>query len=237
MTLLNIYLNYLINLLKTKPNPEKLQLFLSLRKNTMVSPQRLNNVFSLCQEAEKKGIQGDFVECGVWKGGCIATMGYVAKKYNSQRNIWAFDSFQGLPEPTSNDGSKAKNYSKGKNDGQLNPINKCVANKNDLIQIYNKLYLNLKNLHIIEGWFQDTLPKTKKQIKNIAILRLDGDWYESTKTCLENLYPLITKGGFLIIDDYYHWEGDSRAVRQYFQKNKIKLNPIKVDTNAAYFVI
>lgn len=92
-----------------------------------------------------------------------------------------------------------------------------------------------ENIHIVKGWFQDSLPRTSKEIKEIALLRLDGDWYESTKICLENLYPKVVRGGYIIFDDYGCWEGCKIATDEFMEKNNIKADLVKIDSTGFYF--
>jgi hypothetical protein len=216
-------------------NLEKWWLFIMIRKNTMVTPKRLNNVYDLTEKIITENINGDLVECGVWKGGCVAIMAYVQKKHKSYKKIWMFDSFEGLPEPTEEDGENAKIYAKNKNKGNLRSIKKCVGPLEDVKAIFKKLDLNWSQAVVKRGWFQETLPNANKELKEISLLRLDGDWYESTKICLDQLYTKVSKGGYIIIDDYYHWEGARKAIDEFLQKQKIKAKIIKIDNDGAYF--
>lgn len=88
--------------------------------------------------------------------------------------------------------------------------------------------------HLIKGWFSETLPFFKPDLP-IAILRLDGDWYDSTMDCLNNLFPLVKEGGIVIMDDYYVWDGCSRAVHDYFSKTNLPLK-IRSFNNVCYFI-
>ena len=217
-------------------NTEKLLLFKKVYPFTMSSYQRLSNVYELAESIEKNNIDGAFVECGVWKGGCIAIMAYIAKKFNSGRKIWLFDSFEGLPEPSDKDGMVAKEYAGNRAGGEMATIDKCVGQLEDIKKIFFEiLKIDLKNVEIRKGWFQDTLPLAQQSIGPIAILRLDGDWYESTKCCLENLYENVIIGGYIIIDDYGHWEGARKALEEFFIEKNIKPDLIKIDYTGIYF--
>jgi len=225
---------YLELISKNFYNPGKIKLFLLVYPYTMVGYKRLANTYELANLIERQKIIGDFVECGVWRGGCSAVMAYAAK--NGNRKTWLFDSFEGLPEPTKEDGLLAKSYSGGNAAGGLQTINKCVGPIEDVKEIiFDILKIKPENVVIKKGWFQDVLPEAKQQIKAISILRLDGDWYESTKCCLDNLYDLVTKGGYVIVDDYGHWEGSRRAVDEFFAKRKINPALIKIDYTGVYF--
>lgn len=217
-------------------NFEKLWLFKKVYPYTMVGYARLSNVYELANLVEKNKIAGVFAECGVWRGGCIAVMAFVAQKFNSGRKVWLFDSFEGLPEPTLEDGKIAKDYALNKAEGNLKTIDKCVAPLKDVEEVFfDVLKLDKKNIVISKGWFQDTLPKDREKIGKIAILRLDGDWYESTKSCLENLYDNVIIGGYIILDDYGHWEGAKKALDEFFIERNIRPELVKIDYTGVYF--
>ena len=172
-------------------------------------------------------ISGCVVECGVWRGGMIAGIyDYLIKK----RKCFLFDSFEGLPNVKDIDGQAAKKWQET-NDG--------VGLDNCKVEIFfaeeaMKL-ANSNNHEIIKGWFDSTLPNTKIA-EPIAILRLDGDWYDSTMICLENLYPLVAENGIIIIDDYYAWDGCSRAVHDYLSKNNLPLRIYQTKNDVCYII-
>jgi O-methyltransferase len=215
--------------------PEKIRLFLKVKPYTMVSLHRLLNVYDLSEKIEKSRLNGAFVECGTWKGGCVAVMAYNAKKAKSNRKIWLFDSFEGLPEPTKNDGQGAWKFANKKKSGSLKSIKKNVASIKDVTRIFSELGIDRKTVIIRKGWFQYTLPQAKKEIGQISVLRLDGDWYESTKICLENLYDKVISKGFIIIDDFWSWEGCKKAVCEFIEKRQLKIKFRKIDNCAVYF--
>ncbi len=215
---------------------EKLWLFKKVYPYTMSGYKRLSNVYELAKKIEKKKINGAFVECGVWKGGCTAIMAFVSKKAGSLRKVWLFDSFEGLPEPTYKDGLLAREYAQNKAGGNRKTIEKCIGPIEYVNKIlFDILRINRDNIIIKKGWFQNTLLKVQKEIGPISILRLDGDWYESTKCCLENLYDNVIIGGYIIVDDYGHWEGARKALEEFFISRKIKPNLIKIDYTGIYF--
>jgi O-methyltransferase len=217
-------------------NVKKLSLFVKVWPYTMVGYKRLDNAYKLAKLIEKENLSGSFVECGVWRGGCIAAMAYVSKVENSGRKIWAFDSFQGMPAPTQNDGEKAKKYASNDVSGKLLPISRCIGPRKDLEKIlFSKLKIDKKNVFICQGWFQETVPFYKKQIGPIAILRLDGDWYESTRVCLENLFDNVIRGGYVIIDDYGHWDGCRKAIDEFIDGRNIRVELKKIDYTGRYF--
>lgn len=209
---------------------KKLRLILKVKPYTMISYLRLSNAYCLAKLAEENGSRGAFVECGVWKGGCVALMGFVAEQAKSGRKIWLFDSFEGLPAPGKKDTADKDGVS------PEDHTNKCIASMEDVEKIFfSILKLNRKNIVIRKGWFENTIPGAEKEIGPIAILRLDADWYESTKGCLDNLYDRVISGGYVIIDDYGFWEGCKKAVDEFLERRKLNVNLINIDKEGVYF--
>ena len=160
-----------------------------------------------------KSIEGCVVECGVWRGGMIAS---ISEILGTDRDYYLFDSFEGLPLAKQIDGIAANNWQKDIESEYY--FDNCKAEMS-----YAEKAMKLagqNNFQLIKGWFSDTLPSFKPNLP-IAILRLDGDWYDSTMDCLVNLYPLVKVGGIVIIDDYYVWDGCSKAVHDYLSVNKL----------------
>ncbi len=214
----------------------KVKLLMEVKPYTMVSYFRLFNVYELSELVEKEKLNGCFVECGVWRGGCAAVMGSIADRIGSNRKIWLFDSFEGLPEPSKKDGQQAKVYAGGRNSGDLKSIGRAVASLEDVERLlFSKLKLNRNNLVIVKGWFQEVLPYHKQRIGPIAILRIDADWHHSTKVCLECLYDNVIEGGYVILDDYGYWEGCRKAVNEFIEERKLKVKLEKIDETGYYF--
>jgi O-methyltransferase len=174
-----------------------------------------------------KTIEGDFVECGVWRGGMSAA---IAETMGTNRSYYLFDSFEGLPEVKEIDGGAAKKW---QND-TLSPNyhDNCKAEMSFAETAMRKTGVRY---HLIKGWFKDTLPAFKLTNK-IAVLRLDGDWYESTMDCLVNLYPLVQENGLIIIDDYYAWDGCSKAVHDYLSKNNLPVRIYQTKNSVCYII-
>lgn len=195
----------------------------------MVSNARLRNVYDVARLLEDRRVLGAFVECGVWRGGSAAVMAAVTAKAGSGRSVWLLDSFEGLPEPTELDGGEATAYAGQRNSGKLQPIEQLVAPIDDVREVMRKVGIDERALVFRKGWFQDTLPQARGEIGPIALLRLDGDWYESTKVCLEQLYDLVAPGGAVVIDDYDYWEGCRRAVDEFLarQPSPVHLLPVR----------
>jgi len=198
---------------------------------TMVSAEHYNLALSAVEEVNKKGIPGDIVECGVWKGGMSMSMALMNLRSNTERRFWLFDTFEGLPEPDSEfddeeakihykDLKQGKNTSKilrskvnlGMEEGKWNygPID--VVKQNMLYTTYPADKLNF-----VKGKVEDTL-KMVALPEKIAILRLDTDWYRSTKAELEILWERLQSGGILLVDDYCSWQGARTAVDEFFEE-------------------
>ncbi len=214
--------------------PEKLRLWWEVLPYTMCTYEKLANVYDLACEIEEKKLDGAFVECGVWRGGCSAVMAYVAHRAESRRASWLFDSFEGLPEPTEADGDEAVQFAQGHAAGEMKAIGQNVASKEYADRIFARLNLT-NNVHMVKGWFQDTVPQSAARIGPISILRLDGDWYESTMVCLEALYDNVVPGGYIILDDFEYWQGSKKATEDYFARRGVELPMTRVDEQAVYF--
>jgi len=193
---------------------------------TATSIERVYALKSAITYIIKNKIKGDFVECGVWKGGsCMLMAKTLVNEGEKERKIWMYDTFDGMTEPTDDDCEIETNVS-GSDLLKNTPKNTDKFN----MWAYAPLEMVKKNMkktmfpeeriHFIEGKVENTLSKVKPQ--NIALLRLDTDWYESTKCELEQLYPLLSIGGVLIVDDYGHFSGAKKAVDEYFSKTNVK---------------
>lgn len=179
---------------------------------TMTTPERLAALVDAVQYVDRRGIPGAIVECGVWKGGS-AMAAMIASKQD--RDFYLYDTYDGMSEPTDADVDK---------DGLRAADLMSGAGKDELIWArseFGEVEANIRTtgypadkVHFVKGKVEDTIPGTIPG--EIAILRLDTDWYESTRHELEHLYPRLVKGGVLIIDDYGHWDGARRAVDEYF---------------------
>jgi O-methyltransferase len=203
----------------------------------MTSPVRCSSLWDSCKRVLDGNISGSFVECGVWKGGSSAIMALAAKNAGQERHLHLFDSFEGLPEPTDKDGERAASYSGGRSQGKLATVNQCRAGLDDVRRlILDEIKVPKEFAHFHVGWFQNTIPADAGRLGPIALLRLDGDWYDSTIICLEHLYPLLSSGGILILDDYYCWEGCRKATDEYRQKTNITCPIHRIDADAAFWI-
>ena len=208
-----------------------------IRRATMTSPQRCRLLWEQCRETFEKELPGSIVECGVWRGGSTALMALAARHRGEARDFHLFDSFEGLPEPSAKDDQASIDYSGGRSSGKLAPIDQCVA---DLPRVKRFLFEELKldpsRFHFHVGWFQNTVPAVAPGFGDIAILRLDGDWYESTQVCLEHLYPKLRPGGVIILDDYFAWGGCRKATDEYREQHGIKSPITRIDVDACCWI-
>ena len=150
------------------------------------------------------------------------------KHYAGRNNpVWGFDSFEGMPELSEKDSG----------DGQKWVGYICSGERGEQ-QVYNtlkQLGVNQNNFHLVKGWFEDTLVDRLNNIGEISILRLDNDWYESTKFCLETLYSKVISGGVIIIDDYYSFAGCRKAVDEFRESNKISAELQETEKHSEVF--
>ena len=189
--------------------------------NTMTTFERLASLWEQVRYLDRYGIAGDLVECGVWKGGSVGLMAlaHLAGGAPPTRTLHLFDSFAGLPEPRAEvDGETALRYAGSRGAGRLEPIEQCVGPLDDnrrLLEGEIGYPPELLRYHV--GWFEHTLPLDAPALGPIALLRLDGDWYESTRIVLAHLYAKVAPGGVVVVDDYGHWEGCRRAVDEFLR--------------------
>lgn len=157
-------------------------------------------------------VKGCIVECGVWRGGMSAGM---AEILGPDREYFLFDSFEGLPPAQDADGDTAKKWQA---DTQSETYYDNCRAPIEFAERAMELS-GVPNYHLKKGWFEETLPEFVPPCP-IAVLRLDGDWYESTMVVLKNLYKYLAPGALVIIDDYYAWDGCSRAIHDFLSQNK-----------------
>jgi len=195
---------------------------------TMTSVQRMYGLYQSVNYILDNNIPGDFVECGVWRGGSSMIIAkLLVKKKVKNRRIYLYDTFEGMSEPTQNDfdldGKMATDLLNENIEDKENSV-WCLASLPDVQKNLRSTGIADNQLVFIKGKVEDTIPSTCPE--KISFLRLDTDWYESTKHELIYLYPILEKNGVLIIDDYGHWGGCRKAVDEYFtqQPNKILLN-------------
>ena len=187
---------------------------------TMTGISTILNLISVVQYLTENEIEGDFVECGVWRGGSMMAVAMVLKNINKmERDLFLYDTFTGMVEPTEKDrqfdGKAAAQVWREVSDGAW-----CNASLSDVKNNMSSTEYPPDKIHYIEGKVEETIPQIAPE--KIALLRLDTDWYDSTKHELEHLYPRLTSGGILIIDDYGHWSGSKKATDEFFARQQFK---------------
>jgi len=179
---------------------------------SMMMPQTLKSMMDLACKTINQNIPGDFVECGVWKGGCSAAIAKVYQDLNSSKKLHLFDSFEGFPKLNKTDLiGPGKKFRAGRNKASIK----------DVELIFKKLNINQRNFFINKGWFNNDLFKNYEKIEKISMLHIDCDLYEGHKICLNNLYTKLSKGGFIIFNDYGYLPGVTKAVDEFFASKKI----------------
>lgn len=194
-----------------------------VRPHTMVSAAGLTSLYEQARHCEQVGLDGAFVECGVWHGGAGALMALANLAHGrARRPLHLFDSFAGIPEPVAGiDGSRAVSevgIAKNAVGGELHVAYDYgdrggPGSTEAVSDLLASVGYPAEDVHLHVGWFQDTVPVA--DTGPIAILRLDGDWYESTRVCLEHLYERVVPGGFVIVDDYGTYDGCRLAVDEH----------------------
>jgi O-methyltransferase len=206
-----------------------------VRPYTMTSNERVAVLETAVRHVVAQNYPGAFVECGVAKGGSTMAMAYTLLELGiSDRDLYLYDTFEGMPEPEDADRGRfgeaaARSWRKRRDaDGNSTWIN----HGQDEVRANLALTGYPSNrLHFVKGKVEDTLPAAAPP-GAIALLRLDTDWYASTKAELDHLYPKLVRGGIVIIDDYFRWQGARKAVDEYGTQNKIPIFWVRVDDSS-----
>lgn len=198
-----------------------------LDAETMIGMRRLDNLEECVVTTLRDGVPGDVLEAGVWRGGASIFMQAVLRAYGAtDRQVWVCDSFAGLPPPDPD------RYPADEGD-MLWAEEHLAVSLEQVRHNFERYGLLDDNVRFVQGWFQETLPVAP--VDRLAVLRADGDMYESTIAILDNLYPKVSPGGFVIIDDYGAIEACRRAVHDYRDRHGIS-EPIEtVDWTGAYW--
>jgi hypothetical protein len=201
---------------------------------SMLPLARFDNLQFCITDIIQSGVRGDLVETGVWRGGATIFMRAMLKIYNvTDRVVWAADSFEGLPEPDADRFPlEAKAFKSAAMTKYYNHLAVGIEEVRRNFEAYGMLDDQVK---FLKGWFKDTLPSAP--IESIAVLRLDGDYYESTRDALSNLYDKVSIGGYLIIDDYGedHWTYCRKAVDEFRLERQIADAMVRVDKPCAFW--
>lgn len=197
-------------------SPEETRIWLDASRYTMTGVDRAVSLMRAVGHVVHHQVAGDIVECGVWKGGSMMMVAYMLRHLgDTRRDLFLFDTFEGMPPPSDKDarydGAGAARLLEGAADDSwllaragLDAVRANLASTG----------YPAERMHYVQGKVEDTIPQQAPA--RIALLRLDTDWYESTKHELTHLYPRLATGGILIIDDYGHWRGARQAADEYF---------------------
>jgi O-methyltransferase len=198
---------------------------------TMSSPERVYALIASTRHIVETGVPGAFVECGVWKGGSMMAVAHTLVDLGvGDRDLYLFDTFSGMTEPSDEDklhetGSSAADVLATQDrDSRLwavSPLDEVKANM-------ERTGYDTAHVHFVEGPVEETVPAEAPE--QIALLRLDTDWYRSTKHELVHLYPRLSPGGILIVDDYGHWSGARQAVDEYLADQRLAVLLHRIDT-------
>jgi hypothetical protein len=206
---------------------------------TMTSVERVSSLCDAVRYVAANKIPGDIVECGVWKGGSMLAAALTLVKLNDRtRNIYLFDTFEGMTVPGENDiydGGKSASGLLRKADKKNKSSAWCCVSLEEVQKIMFSSSYDEDKIHFVKGRVEETIPRYAPQA--ISILRLDTDFYESTRHELEHLFNRISSGGVLIIDDYGSWEGARRAVDEFMQKNRVKILMNRIDYSGRIGII
>jgi O-methyltransferase len=198
-----------------------------VRPWTMTSVERIHALIQAVRYLNRSAIQGPIVECGVWKGGSMAAVARTLVHLNDlDRDLYLFDTFEGMSPPTRED----VDYSGGHASDILRKDPTSYCNDAPLESVKTVLYdtgYPMEKIHFVKGNVEDTLPRHAPA--SLSLLRLDTDWYASTKHELTHLFPVLSKGGVLVIDDYGHWKGSRQACDEYFEEHRIPILLNRID--------
>lgn len=219
-------------IIKDMSEEQFLNIYQNCKGISMASTESLYSLYKAIEYIIKGNIPGDFVECGVWKGGVAMLMAFTATKLkDKKRKIYLFDTFQGMTLPGKfdallSDNTSAKEIYKNSKKKEKDSYTWCYADLNSVKSNLSSTKYPKKNLIFVEGDVQQTLKQKNNLPKAISILRLDTDFFESTKIELETLYPRLSIGGVVIIDDYGTWTGTKKACDDYFAGKNILFHRI-----------
>jgi O-methyltransferase len=191
---------------------------------SMIGHLRLDNIYQCIKSAIESDVPGDFVECGVWRGGAsIFARAVLNELREYDRIVWLADSFEGMPAQSEQD----------RNDPAITGNTYLAVSLEDVRRNFDRFGLMSGNVKFIKGWFCDTLARS--EVGAICVLRLDGDYYNSTMDALEALYDRVSDGGYIIIDDYYSFTSCKAAVQDFLRKRSLSPGIIDIDKNGVYW--
>ncbi|MEA2431740.1 MAG: O-methyltransferase [Thermoleophilaceae bacterium] len=221
---------------KPKPKPkakalpsdyddEAKEIIRAVRPWTMTGPDKMYALIQAVRYVARHRIPGDVVECGVWRGGSMqAVARTLLAAGDTARDLHLFDTYEGMPPPSDRDLRRSDERSaeellaeESREDSKV----WAVATLDDVKDGFSRLDYPAERVHFVKGKVEDTIPGHAPE--QISILRLDTDWYESTRHELEHLYPRLSSGGVLLLDDYGYWEGAREAVDEFLEQSGERL--------------
>jgi hypothetical protein len=217
--------------LRTDFDPEAVSIINRVRDYTMTSTERIFGVIQAARYVADAGIPGAIVEAGVWRGGSMMAAAFaLMARGDGARDLYLYDTYEGMSEPGAEDVDVRGNAASEK----LSASKKSKASEiwayspvEDVRAALTSTGYDAARMHFVKGKVEDTIPDDAPD--QIALLRLDTDWYESTRHELEHLFPRLISGGVLILDDYGHWQGARRAVDEYLSANNLHLLLNRID--------
>ncbi len=210
--------------------PDARRIIETVRPYTMTSPERIYALIQAVKYVVRGRIEGDIVECGVWRGGSMMAVAQTLLSLNeTNRHLYLFDTFEGMPEPSEQDVDVH-----GRRASLLLRAGRRTRDSTRAFESQESVRANLATIRypqdcieFVKGKVEDTVPGQAPAV--ISLLRLDTDWYESTRHELAHLYPRLSSGGVLIIDDYGHWQGARRAVDEYVSEHNVAVLLNRID--------
>ena len=199
---------------------------------TMIGLQRLDNIQECVTDAIERGVPGDLIETGVWRGGACIFMRALLKAYGeTARTVWVADSFEGVPKP---DPDKYPADAAEERKAAFYKFDQLAVSEEQVRENFARYGLLDAQVRFLKGWFRDTLP-TIPETQSFAVIRLDGDLYESTWDALTGLYPKLSPGGYCLIDDYGGIPACRNAVEDYRSREGIREPVQSVDRTGVFW--
>ncbi len=196
--------------------------FRTVRPHSLLSYINLFFLQELAQRLEREEVPGDFVECGVYRGGSAGVLGYQARRSKFQRKLWLYDSFAGMPETTEKDDDLSRAI-----EGSY------IGSEKQTRRILHRLNVPEEQYTIVVGLFEDTF--SQAEISKIALLHIDCDFYDPVKLSLETFYESVQPGGYVVLNDYGFFQGSRLATDEFISNLNPKVHLIQIDQDAYYF--
>ncbi|MBV5330739.1 MAG: Wzt carbohydrate-binding domain-containing protein [Chlorobium sp.] len=223
----------------TDADDVELQIIRQIRPYTLTLPSRILTLLNTVKHIFANQISGDFVECGVWRGGSSMAMALMLLHLNDKiRSIYMYDTFSGMPTPGEADDNLWGESALARHEqlgGNGTGSNWAFATYEDVLNNMNATGFPGHRFHLVPGLVEDTLPSNAPE--QISLLRLDTDWYQSTRHELEHLIARMPKGGIVLVDDYGHWKGSQKAVDEHLAKYSVKPYLHRIDYAARLWIV